>query len=63
MTEFVDSRVAKHYWEDDINCATTTLNILAEHFGVELDQQVRHAAIVSTRLQHVGTSSDCSRDL
>lgn len=45
MNEFVKSRVAKYYWEDDINCATTTLNILTEHFGIELDRQVRHAAL------------------
>jgi hypothetical protein len=45
MNEFVKSRVAKYYWEDDINCATTTLNILAEHFGVELERRVRHAAL------------------
>jgi C_GCAxxG_C_C family probable redox protein len=45
MNEFVKSRVSRYYWEDDINCATTTLNILAEHFGIELDWQVRHAAL------------------
>ena len=45
MHEFVKSRVAKCYWEHDINRATTTLNILAKHFGIELDQQVRHAAL------------------
>jgi C_GCAxxG_C_C family probable redox protein len=45
MNEFVKSRVAKYYWEDDINCATTTLNILAEHFGVKLHQQVTNAAV------------------
>lgn len=45
MNEFVRSRVARYYWEDDINCATTTLNILAEHFGIEVHQQVKDAAV------------------
>jgi len=45
MNEFVKSRVAKYYWEDDINCAATTLNILAEHFGIELHRQVMHTAL------------------
>ena len=45
MSEFVKSRVAKYYWEDDINCATTSLKILSEKFGVDLSDQVVDAAV------------------
>jgi hypothetical protein len=45
LSDFVKSRVAKYYWKDDLNCATTSLNILSEHFGVGLHEQVRDAAV------------------
>jgi hypothetical protein len=41
---FVRSRVAGYYWRDDINCAATTLKILAEYFAVPLADQVIDAA-------------------
>jgi hypothetical protein len=42
---FVQKRVARYYWRDDINCATTSLKILSEHFDVPLSDQVIHAAL------------------
>ncbi len=43
--DFVQNRVARYYWRDDINCATTTLKILAEHFDLPLSEQVVDAAV------------------
>lgn len=43
--ELVKDRVHKYYWEDDINCATTTLIILSEVFAVKLSDQVIDSAI------------------
>jgi len=42
---FICNRVARYYWRDDINCATTTLKILAEHFDLPLSDQVIDAAV------------------
>lgn len=42
---FVQQRVHTYYWHDDINCATTTLKILSERFGVALDDQVVDSAL------------------
>ena len=42
---FIRNRVARCYWRDDINCATTTLIILAEHFDLPLANQVIDAAV------------------
>lgn len=42
---FVQKRVARYYWQDDINCATTTLAVLSEHFDVPLAKQVTDAAV------------------
>ena len=42
---FIQSRVARYYWRDDINCATTTLKILSEYFEVPLADQVIDGAI------------------
>jgi hypothetical protein len=42
--EFVKNRVSRYYWEEDINCATTTLKILSEAFRVDLNEQVLAAA-------------------
>ena len=38
-------RVRECYWQQDLNCVTTTLRILAEHCDVELSQQVLDAAV------------------
>jgi len=43
--EFVKRKVSKYYWEDDINCATTTLKILSESFKIKLNKQIVNAAI------------------
>lgn len=43
--EFIKGRVHKYYWEDDINCATTTLKILSEVFALKLNNQVIDSAI------------------
>ena len=43
--EFVKNRVHKYYWQDDLNCATTTLEILSEVFATTLSDQVIDAAI------------------
>ena len=41
----VKKRVHEYYWKEDLNCATTTLLSLAEHFGVSLSPQVVDAAL------------------
>ena len=41
----VQQRVHGYYWRDDANCATTTLKILSEKFGVELCDQVLDSAL------------------
>ena len=41
----VQQRVHEYYWRDDANCATTTLKILSERFGVEVCDQVMDAAL------------------
>jgi hypothetical protein len=43
--EFVQKRVKKFYWHDDINCATTNLKILSEKFGIELSDQIINSAL------------------
>jgi C_GCAxxG_C_C family probable redox protein len=43
--DFVQTRVARYYWRDDINCATTTLKILSEHFDFALSEQVIDGAV------------------
>ena len=45
MTAWIQSRVSKYYRQDDINCATTTLKVLAEKLNVSLPQQVIDAAL------------------
>ncbi len=42
--EFIKERISKYYWEDDVNCATTQLKILAEVFEIELNEQIVNAA-------------------
>lgn len=45
MEEYIVRRVAECYWKDDINCATTTLRVLSELYGVSLEKQLIHAAV------------------
>jgi C_GCAxxG_C_C family probable redox protein len=42
--ELVKKRVAQYYWEEDLNCTTTTLKILSERFNIEVSDQVFSAA-------------------
>ena len=41
---FVKTNVADHYWNEDLNCAVTTLKVLSKAFNIPLDKQVIHAA-------------------
>ncbi len=41
---FINQRVKHYYWERDLNCAATTLKVLAEKFDLELAPQVIDAA-------------------
>ena len=43
--EFIRERVHSFYWDENINCAGTTLRILAEKFSVVLDPQIQDAAL------------------
>jgi hypothetical protein len=45
MNDFVRTRVQRSYWDKDLNCASTSLLIMAEYFAVELDLQVLDAAV------------------
>lgn len=42
---FVRQRVRAYYWDQNLNCATATLKILSERFGVDLRDQVIDAAL------------------
>lgn len=42
---FVQDRVREFYWEHDFNCATATLLVLADRFGIKLSDQVLDAAV------------------
>lgn len=41
----IEERVREYYWQDDLNCATTSLKILSEIFSITLSDQVLSAAI------------------
>jgi len=41
----IRDRVHRFYWEKDLNCATTSLKILAEHFYTPLADQVIDSAL------------------
>ncbi len=41
----IEKRVHDYYWEDDLNCATTTLKTLSEICGIKLEQQVIDSAV------------------
>ena len=45
MMDYIKDRVHQLYWEDDINCARTTLICLSELFGVTLEKQTITSAI------------------
>lgn len=45
MQELIKTRVHSYYWNDDLNCATTMLKILAELFQVELQPQLIDSAV------------------
>ena len=41
----VKDRVHQYYWDDDLNCATTTIRILSELFDFNVENQVYDAAL------------------
>ena len=45
MEELIQSRIHSYYWNDDLNCAETTLKILAEIFSMEIQPQILAAAV------------------
>lgn len=45
MQEFIKGKVHSYYWNDDLNCATTTLKTLSELFHVDIQPQVIDSAI------------------
>ncbi len=40
---FVENRVDKYYFEDDVNCAVATLRILGERFGISIGGRMEQA--------------------
>lgn len=45
VSKFVGKRVHKYYWEDNFDCAETTLKILSECFQLPLNKQVIDSAL------------------
>jgi len=45
MQDFIDENVHSLYWNEDINCARTTLLTLSKLYNLPLDAQVVDAAI------------------
>ena len=45
IVELVAERIHNYYWDKDLNCATTTMQILAEVFDFKILDQVYDAAI------------------
>jgi len=43
--EFIRTNVKKYYWQEDINCATTTLKVLSEYYEIKLDNQIIDCAV------------------
>jgi Putative redox-active protein (C_GCAxxG_C_C) len=41
----INERVGEYFCQQNLNCATTTLLILAEHTGIDLSRQVLDAAV------------------
>lgn len=44
MKELINNRVHGYYWDEDLNCASATLKILAELFHIDIQKQVIDAA-------------------
>jgi hypothetical protein len=40
MKDLIDSRVYYYYWNQDLNCANTTVNVLSELFNTKIQPQV-----------------------
>lgn len=45
MSHFVKTRVRTYFGEQDLNCATTALLIIAEYFDISIEKQVVDAAL------------------
>ncbi len=45
MMKFVKEHVHTLYWEQDLNCASTTLQVLSEYFDFVVEKQVIDSAI------------------
>lgn len=45
MKDLISDRVHSYYWNDDLNCAETTIKTLAEIFKTEIQPQVLDSAI------------------
>jgi hypothetical protein len=43
--EIIRKSVRRHYWDNDDNCAVTTIQTAAELFGIAIQQQVLDAAL------------------
>ena len=43
--EYIREKVYSYYWDEDVNCATVMLKILAELHDLKLDLQVLQSAI------------------
>jgi hypothetical protein len=45
MEKWIADRVKRYYWQEERNCAITSLLVLAEKYQVELDEQVLQGAL------------------
>lgn len=45
IEEYIKKNVFDYYWRENVNCATTMLNILSKIYEIHLDNQVINAAI------------------
>ena len=45
MQQLIDDKVHRYYWEEDLNCAATTLKTLAAIYNLDLHEQVLAASI------------------
>ena len=43
--DFVQKRVHHYYWNENLNCASTTLHVMSEYFKVDINPQVFDAAV------------------
>jgi C_GCAxxG_C_C family probable redox protein len=43
--EYISQKVSDSYWNQNVNCATTMLNILAALHEIKLDRQVINSAV------------------